>query len=616
MVSSRRVLEFGPFQLPRVRVWWEVLISMRLAVHLLLFVAIASIIGTILPQQEPVGGYLQQFGPFWYRVFGDLDLYDVYRCGWYMGIVAFLVVSTTSCVVRNTPRMLRDMFRSEPGFSARSIAFKPIRGGLSLARAAGVLYEEAADLLKDAGFAVRRLPAQDGMLLLAAEKGRYHRFGYIFTHVAIILFCAGALYNANIPLKVTQWLGSVKPEKDFSLPLSKVPRNRWLSPSQPSFRGIITIPVGQSVNAMFELVGDGFLVQRLPFVVRLDSFSVTHYRDGLAKDYVSKVTVLTPSGRVLETHDVRVNHPLSVDGVDIYQSSYNADPSVLRLVSYSLLAPGAAGVSLDTRVGQSLVTGAGAYDLKIDGLKMENVLPRRSVGLPAAPGHEMVNLGPVARYTVLRHGRAPILVKTFLRPLAHGNLHYKLVAYRYGKSRAFHFLALPVGPGGGVGLFVHYLGALEAAARHGATASSAVFWHTLVRLEQRVGVHLPAAQSRAFLRASLVALQSLHSYPLPFLVLMQGLSLHWAAGLEMTKYPGMSIVYFACVLLVLGIFVLFYMPRKRIWLAISDGGHGKSRIDAAGDTSRDTEDFSDEFEEILEKLAGGERDRTEKRRRS
>nr|WP_291510640.1 cytochrome c biogenesis protein ResB [Acidithiobacillus sp.] len=589
---------------------------MRLAVHLLLFVAIASVIGTILPQQESTAHYLQQFGPFWYQIFGNLDLYDVYRCGWYMGIVAFLVLSTTSCVARNTPHMLRDMFRHESGISTRAIAAKPLHYEATVSQPVGAVFDKAVDLLKEEGYVVRRLAAQDSRLLLSAKKGRYYRFGYIFTHVAIILFCAGALYNANIPLKIAQWTGAVKPEQDFALPLSKVPKDRWLSPQQSSFRGIITIPVGQSVNAMFELVGDGFLVQQLPFIVRLDSFRVTHYRDGLAKDYVSKVTVLKPDGRVLKTHDVRVNHPLTVDGVNIYQSSYNADPSTLHLVSYSLLAPDASATLLRARVGQSLVTGAGAYTLKVDDLKVENVLPRSSVGLPARPGHGMVNMGPVARYTVLRHGQPPILVKTFLRPMPHGALDYKLVAYRSGHGQGFHFLALPMGPKEGVSLFVHYLGALENAARHGAVASSAVFQRTLAQVEQRQGVELSPIQNHSFLRASLVALQSLHTYPLPFLVLIHGLSLHWAAGLEMTKYPGMSIVYLACILLVVGIFVLFYVPRKRMWLALDDGSAGKTRIIAGGDASRDIEDFSEQFAEFLEKLAGGEQDRTEKRRRS
>ncbi|MBW9249440.1 MAG: hypothetical protein GJU72_10295, partial [Acidithiobacillus ferriphilus] len=40
--------------------------SMRLAVSLLVLLAIASVIGTILNQQQPYEDYALKFGPFWF----------------------------------------------------------------------------------------------------------------------------------------------------------------------------------------------------------------------------------------------------------------------------------------------------------------------------------------------------------------------------------------------------------------------------------------------------------------------------------------------------------------------------------------------------------------------
>ncbi|WP_226844723.1 cytochrome c biogenesis protein ResB, partial [Acidithiobacillus ferriphilus] len=42
--------------------------SMRLAVSLLVLLAIASVIGTILNQQQPYEDYALKFGPFWFDV--------------------------------------------------------------------------------------------------------------------------------------------------------------------------------------------------------------------------------------------------------------------------------------------------------------------------------------------------------------------------------------------------------------------------------------------------------------------------------------------------------------------------------------------------------------------
>ena len=56
----------------------ELLSSMRFSISLLTVICIASVIGTVLKQQEPFGNYVNQFGPFWAQVFGAVSLYTVY----------------------------------------------------------------------------------------------------------------------------------------------------------------------------------------------------------------------------------------------------------------------------------------------------------------------------------------------------------------------------------------------------------------------------------------------------------------------------------------------------------------------------------------------------------
>ncbi|MBU2769197.1 cytochrome c biogenesis protein ResB, partial [Acidithiobacillus ferrivorans] len=97
--------------------------SMRLAVSLLVLLAIASVIGTVLNQQQPYEDYALKFGPFWFDVFRDLGLYNVYRTNWYLAIVGFLVLSTSTCLIRNTPRMIREM--REPDMTVTS-AYDPL----------------------------------------------------------------------------------------------------------------------------------------------------------------------------------------------------------------------------------------------------------------------------------------------------------------------------------------------------------------------------------------------------------------------------------------------------------------------------------------------------------
>src|SRR5450830_1941632 len=87
----------------------ELISSMRFAISLLTLIATASVIGTVLKQNEPMTNYVNQFGPFWFDIFGKLGLYTVYSTWWFLLIMTFLVASTSLCIWRNAPKMIRDM---------------------------------------------------------------------------------------------------------------------------------------------------------------------------------------------------------------------------------------------------------------------------------------------------------------------------------------------------------------------------------------------------------------------------------------------------------------------------------------------------------------------------
>lgn len=60
---------------------------MRFAVSVLTVVSIASIIGTVLKQNEPYNNYLIQFGPYWFDFFKMLGMYDIYHSAWFLLIL-------------------------------------------------------------------------------------------------------------------------------------------------------------------------------------------------------------------------------------------------------------------------------------------------------------------------------------------------------------------------------------------------------------------------------------------------------------------------------------------------------------------------------------------------
>ena len=597
-----------PAQSSRLRLLVQFLGSMRLAVSLLVLLAIASVIGTILSQQQPYENYQLQFGSFWFQVFRELGLYNVYRTVWYTGIVAFLVLSTATCVTRNSPRMLRDMralpvrqrrgaIRAQDQFFAHDLTLSPE------AMSAGL-----ADLLRKAGFRPR-LERDGDDVYVAARKGRFHRLGYFLTHLAIILICAAALYNADIPVKWAEWTGALHPATNFDLPLSQIPQSAWMPLHNPAYRGIITLPEGQTADAVFEMAGNGYLVQPLPFRIHLRSFHVSYYSTGMPRDFVSDVVLYGPTGKELKSGIIRVNHPLAYDGVEIYQSSFSDGGSLLHLQSYVLGMPAVHPGILSGRVGQTLQAGSSGYSVQLKNFSLYNVMPRAAVGEKPDPQHPMVNLGPSYTYIVHDpHGGAAEF-KTYFSPITRAGQSYFVQGYRQALGAPYHYMYLPVGPQGGVTLFLNYLAALQIAARSGAQASPAEFQQIFAMLAARVAPSMSRAEQDRFVQASLDALAQMRDYPAPFLLRLQSFDHRWAAGLQVTKWPGTVPIYWGCVALVLGIFILFYLPQKRIW-ALIEKREGGCHLELGGTADRNKREFAREFaawERALQAAPGQEK---------
>jgi cytochrome c biogenesis protein len=110
---------------------------MRFSISLLTVICIASVIGTVLKQGEPLGNYVNQFGPFWAELFLALKLNAVYSAWWFLLILAFLVVSTSLCIARNAPKILADLKAYKENIREQSLQAFHHRAEGALAEHAG-----------------------------------------------------------------------------------------------------------------------------------------------------------------------------------------------------------------------------------------------------------------------------------------------------------------------------------------------------------------------------------------------------------------------------------------------------------------------------------------------
>lgn len=312
----------------------ELFSSMRFAISLLTLIAIASVIGTVLKQNEPMPNYVNQFGPFWFEVYNKLDLYSVYSAWWFLLIMGFLVLSTSLCIARNGPKMIKDIRNWRENVREQSL--RNFHHKLEWTAAASVagLTQQLVRRIGAHGYQVRQVE-KDGAVLITAKKGAANKLGYIFAHTAIVIICLGALFDSDLPIRFQQWFYGKTPFAGNGV-ISQIASQHRLGINNPTFRGNTLIPEGASSSTAIIPQQNGVMIQDLPFTIHLKRFIIDYYSTGMPKLFASDVVVRDNATGKDITATVKVNEPLIYNGVAVYQSSFEDGGSKLRLTGHAM----------------------------------------------------------------------------------------------------------------------------------------------------------------------------------------------------------------------------------------------------------------------------------------
>ncbi|MDA7416488.1 cytochrome c biogenesis protein ResB [Xenophilus arseniciresistens] len=357
------------------RVAVELLSSMRFAITLLTVICIASVIGTVLKQHEPLGNYINQFGPFWAQVFRAARLDSIYSAWWFLLILAFLVLSTSLCIARHTPRILQDLRSFKEDMRVQGLRAFGLRASNGLAEAPEAEARRIGQLLVGGGWKVklqrREAPAEGWMV--AARAGGANKLGYIAAHGAIVLVCLGGLLDGDLIVRAQTWFNGKSAFSGGGM-IADVPAQHRLSAANPTFRGNILVPEGQQSSIAILNQADGVLLQELPFAIELKKFIVDYYSTGMPKLFASEVVLHDRATGETKEARIEVNHPASWKGVEIYQSSFDDGGSTVKLKA----VPMAAAVKpfeIEGTIGSSAQLSNGDQKLRLEytGLRVINV---------------------------------------------------------------------------------------------------------------------------------------------------------------------------------------------------------------------------------------------------
>ncbi|WP_020655710.1 cytochrome c biogenesis protein ResB [Massilia niastensis] len=673
----------------------ELVSSMRFAISLLTIIAIASALGTVLKQNEPMTNYVNQFGPFWFEVFGMLGLYSVYTTWWFLLILAVLILSTGLCVVRNAPKMMRDMRSWREHVREDSLRNFHHKAEWQAPLGGAELAAQTQARLRHAGYAVK-LVAKDGGTLVTAKKGAGNKFGYIFAHTAIIVILLGGVFDSELPVRFQQWFLGKTPFTGSGV-IAEIPAQHRLSAANPSFRGNTAISEGQTSNTAILNQPSGVLVQELPFSIELKKFVIEFYSTGMPKLFASEVVVHDPENGKSFPASIKVNHPLIYKGIAVYQSSFDDGGSKLKLTGFPMTGAGAKTFPIQGQVNAStpLKLGDDTYAIEWSGFRpfnVENVAAGNDARAVAkntsfneqfaatlgkasgsagknANDKDMKNVGPSVQYKLRdKTGQAREFLN-YMQPVTVDGAQVYLAGVRSSPSEPFSFLRIPVDDQHGVGDWMRLRAALadpkaraEAARRYAQRALSpsqrdaelsaqlqdsatrtltifageggrggfvavAEFLEKIPAAEQEKAANIfmkmlngsmwelwqvaregaggkaaePNEANGRFLQLATNALADSFLYGAPVYLQLDEFTEVKASVLQMTRSPGKNVVYLGCLLLVAGVFAMFYIRERRIWVWVRNVDGGAHALMAMS-TQRKTLDFEREYEELKAKL--------------
>jgi len=255
----------------------------KLTIVVLISLAASSIVGTVIPQNEDPTAYVQAYGPFLYRVFDVLDLFDMYHSWWFQLLLLLLTANLTVCSIERLRATWKIIFVKDPTFQIARFRKLPHKAEFEKNRSPEkliILYDQFVAKK----FSYCRSETTDRGFCIYAEKGRLTRLGVYTVHLSVVLLLVGGL------------IGSLF-----------------------GFEGYMNVPEGESSQTVH--LRNSAAVQQLGFEIRCDDFEVSFYENGSPKEFRSALTILQ-QGKPVLAKEIIVNDPLSYRGIRVFQSSY------------------------------------------------------------------------------------------------------------------------------------------------------------------------------------------------------------------------------------------------------------------------------------------------------
>ncbi len=264
------------------------LTSLRIAIFLMIIIAISCALGTSIPQGEPSESYINIYNksPLIGFISGELLLFlqldKVYTSYWFIFLLSWLGFALTTCSWRRQWPMLKSALTWIDYKQPRQIAKLAIAQSAQTSSPKDAINNLSLHL-KSTGWRIKESAGR-----ISARKGLVGRVGPLLVHLGIILLMIGATYGALTGQKIEEFL----------------------------------VP-GRSI----EIINPD---RKKQLTITLEKFQIKRDPKGRAEQFISNLK-LNDSQNIQTTEKISVNHPLRYRGITIYQADWSLSAITLTL---------------------------------------------------------------------------------------------------------------------------------------------------------------------------------------------------------------------------------------------------------------------------------------------
>jgi cytochrome c biogenesis protein len=269
--------------------------DLKVAIVLLLAIAVSSGLGTAIPQGEPNNFYLEHYNikPWLGLVNGSqllkLELDHLYTSNWFLFLLAWLAIALLLCSLRRQWPALRVGLRWLDYQQPRQLSKLAVATSVNNPAGDGALIKLKSHLEKK-GWAVK--PANHR---LAARRGLIGRVGPLLVHGGLIVFMVGAVVGAFGGQRLERYLA---PGRSLEL-------------------------LNRQGETQLELALNTFTIDRDPA--------------GRPEQFSSSLELRDLNNNTPLATKVSVNHPIRHRGITIYQADWSLAAATLQLGNSPLL---------------------------------------------------------------------------------------------------------------------------------------------------------------------------------------------------------------------------------------------------------------------------------------